>query len=656
MSEIVDVNEARSALRAIDPGSARSQWVKVGMAAKAAGLTVDEFISWSSTADNFAGARDCHSIWRSFKSEGIGPASLFQLAREAGWRPEAPPEPSRRNARPAAPNRRKPASPAKVGAPTTEHDMDRAEAIAAREDSAKMLKSMMTIIERASFAPENHPYLVRKGVSRAGLFAISLAELKSILLYSPKAGKRGKLEGDSILLAPMYGEGGAIANLEMIDPDGRKSMLPLPRSGCMWHAETIESDQRVIGLCEGIATAKTLSHARRHPVVAAGAANNMPKVAARLRQIAPGAEIHVFGDLGEDGEKYAREAADAVYGVLIQPDRNIVADGDDFNDMLAKVGDDALAAYLDARCVNPQRITFRQAEQRVHIDYVLPGLPIASVGLVVGPGSVGKSFLSLELGISVALGFSLPGIPGDFAKPVQGRVAMVFGEDDRAVINNRMHDVAKFFRLTDDQCARLDNDLVVLSLVGEDMRVTQTDNRSVTDGVFLEKLRLICSGRRLVFVDPLVRLHDADENDNTAASHLMLAIARIARDTHCAIVLLHHSGKGDREGWAAARGASAITTTARWQLNITNPTKEEIENFHLKDNARLWVKADGVKMNYSDSVRGFWLKRETGGVLVYKDPQLSDDAFGDGPLGPSRAGAAGSQGAGSQRPKGYQAR
>lgn len=633
MSEIVDIHEARSALQAIDPGSARSQWVKVGMAAHAAGLTAEDFIAWSSRADNFAGDRDCRSVWRSFKSEGIGPGSLFQLAREAGWRPDETTSSARRGQRSSAPatSRRKPAA-TQAAAPAVEHDMDRAEAIAGSENSAEMLKSMMTIIERASFAPEDHPYLVRKGVNRAGLFAISLAELKSILRYSPKAGKRGKLEGDSILLAPMYGEGGSIANLELIDADGRKSMLPLPRSGCMWHAETIESDQRVIGLCEGIATAKTLSRARRHPVVAAGAANNLPKVAKRLRQIAPGAEIHVFGDLGEDGEKYAREAADAVYGVLIQPDRGIVADGDDFNDMLAQVGDEALATYLDARCVNPQRVTFRQAIERVHIEYVLPGLPIGSVGLIVGPGSVGKSFLSLELGISVALGHSVIGIPGDFASPTPGRVALVFGEDDRAVINNRMHDVAKHFRMSDADRFRLDNDLVVLSLVGEDMRITQTDGRTVTDGEFLPKLRLICAGRRLVFVDPLVRLHDADENDNTAASHLMLSIARIARDTHCSIVLLHHSGKGDREGWAAARGASAITTTARWQLNITSPTKEEIENLRLGDNAKLWVKADGVKMNYADSVRSFWMQRQAGGVLVYKDPNLKDDPFGDGPL------------------------
>ncbi len=58
-----DINRARDALHAIPPDLPRPEWVKAGMAAHAAGLSFDDFDSWSALADCYeaAAARD---TWR----------------------------------------------------------------------------------------------------------------------------------------------------------------------------------------------------------------------------------------------------------------------------------------------------------------------------------------------------------------------------------------------------------------------------------------------------------------------------------------------------------------------------------------------------------------------------------------------------------------
>lgn len=637
-------DDAYSALMALDPGAPRDEWVRIGMAAHAAGLTVQEWITWSQKSDRFSGDKDCLQQWKSFREGAVGAGTLFYLAREAGWEPESRDEAERHPARPA------PRARAEASRPPPPP-----------QDEAKLKQRRQrldVLMAQATPADEMHPYLVRKEVNGAGLKMVRRSELREILGYMPE-GKRGELAGDEILLAPFHDGSGRAEQVEMIDGAGLKLALALPRKGLMWSEGPVDREALTLGLCEGIATAKTLMRFRGHQVISSGTANNLPEVAERIRKLNPHAEIIVFADLGDDGQMYAQRAAEAVLGFVVSPPADAFEepDGADFNDLQEVWDEAAIKGYLSAACTHPQRITFAQAEQIIPIDYALPSLPVGAVGLLVGPGSVGKSYLALELAISVTLAHNFLGVPGPFEHLIAGRTAMVFGEDDKAIVNNRMHYLAERFRLRPDDRERLDRDMLVLSLVGEDMRVTEVDMRNVREGPFLNRLRTVCQGRRLVFIDPLIRLHDSDENDNTAASHLMLSIQRIARDTRCAIVLLHHSGKGQVDGWAAARGASAITTTARWQLNATAPSKEEREKFQLTDDdARNWVKVDGVKMNYGENVRHFWLRRGAHGVLTHGEPstvEVGGSSGADSDFGPDPFAGAHLSSPSSQPPRGY---
>lgn len=82
-----ELARAYDALHSIDPGGTRDDWVRAGMAAKAAGLGFDDFDAWSARADNYS-ARAASDAWRSFKAGGIGPGTLFAMARASGWNPQ----------------------------------------------------------------------------------------------------------------------------------------------------------------------------------------------------------------------------------------------------------------------------------------------------------------------------------------------------------------------------------------------------------------------------------------------------------------------------------------------------------------------------------------------------------------------------------------
>ena len=81
-----DTERARDALYSIPADLPRDQWVKTGMAAHAAGLTLDDFDTWSASAASY-NAQAARATFRSFKTSpgGVGAGALFGMARDHGW-------------------------------------------------------------------------------------------------------------------------------------------------------------------------------------------------------------------------------------------------------------------------------------------------------------------------------------------------------------------------------------------------------------------------------------------------------------------------------------------------------------------------------------------------------------------------------------------
>jgi len=73
----------------------------------------------------------------------------------------------------------------------------------------------------------------------------------------------------------------------------------------------------------------------------------------------------------------------------------------------------------------------------------------------------------------------------------------------------------------------------------------------------------------IIFLDPLrYAFGMRDENDNAEASRQAKFMRGIADKYNCAVIIVHHSSKGELEGWKKASGASARTSLADISMNF----------------------------------------------------------------------------------------
>ena len=270
-----------------------------------------------------------------------------------------------------------------------------------------------------------------------------------------------------------------------------------------------------------------------------------------------------------------------------------------------------------------KRVTFSQARTRPNLDFVLPGLLLGSVGLVVGQGAVGKTYLALHVGIGIPLGRPIAEANGEALWPAMesGKVAVILGEDPPEIVQDRLHSLRAGLQLDERDEEILDQDLEVVSFTDEDddMRLALKNGSRLERGPFYETLRAFCEGRRLVIIDPLALVAlGLEEKDNGDMAQVMRMLAGIARATECAILVLHHVGKSRDGGeeWEKARGASSLTTSVRLQVNLGPPTEDECRDLSIPiDDRGMWVRVAQTKANYGAPAAPRLLRRAAGGVL-----------------------------------------
>jgi RecA-family ATPase len=265
------------------------------------------------------------------------------------------------------------------------------------------------------------------------------------------------------------------------------------------------------------------------------------------------------------------------------------------------------------------------------LDFVLPGLVAGHVGAIVAPGSTGKSFLELQVGIGIAA--AVPIAEGAFPTPTEPRrVVLLAGEDDSPVLAQRIHAIVD--RLTCQStydgplfptvdratlALRLAENLCIYPLQGVAMRLPTAAGAPS----LFEQLRATCTGARLLVIDPLRRFHDGDENDSAAMTSVVQACERLASGSAMAVVVAHHTNKasalnGMADQQQAVRGSSALTDAIRWQANLIRMTTKEADELGIEAEERgYFVRLELAKANYVPPQATIWLRRMPGGVLAH---------------------------------------
>jgi hypothetical protein len=155
---------------------------------------------------------------------------------------------------------------------------------------------------------------------------------------------------------------------------------------------------------------------------------------------------------------------------------------------------------------------------------------VGAAGILGGAPKTGKSFFALELAVAVA---SATAAAGRFAVPAPGPVLLCAAEDPPAVVVQRLAALA----------AGRDRTLATLPL-----EVIVEPGVRLPDGLDRLAATVALTAPRLLVLDPLIRLHRADENSAAEMAVILDGLRTLARATACAILLVHHTRKAPAGG------------------------------------------------------------------------------------------------------------
>jgi hypothetical protein len=215
------------------------------------------------------------------------------------------------------------------------------------------------------------------------------------------------------------------------------------------------------------------------------------------------------------------------------------------------------------------------------------------VSLLVAPGGTGKS--SLVLGMCMALATNRPILGSTIYQ--QCNVALLNLEDPQDEIDRRVTALAMRYGITNqDLAGRL-----FVSPAGRNVRIAENgpdgfsivnpDEKRIIERVRDEHIDVLA-------VDPFSESHTLEENSNPAMIQAAAAWRRVARDGECSVFLTHHVRKGLVESIEAARGAKALTDSARVGLLLSTMTEKEAEDLGIPPETRLqYVRLDDAKAN-----------------------------------------------------------
>lgn len=234
------------------------------------------------------------------------------------------------------------------------------------------------------------------------------------------------------------------------------------------------------------------------------------------------------------------------------------------------------------------------------------------VTAIIAPGGTGKSTISNTIALCLACGQSLLGQ----ALPRGPQAVWIFNLEDGAdELERQIAAACAFHDISPHDCGdrlHLDSGLV-------QPLCTATEDRegfALAEDVYCQLAETI-KDRKIatVIVDPFVSSHAVQENSNGAIDAIAKRWKRLAQETGCAVVLVHHTKKlGGREVTAEdGRGAVALRDAARVVLPLNPMGEKDAEELGIADPAlrRSLVRVDTGKANRAPSGAAVWIKLES---------------------------------------------
>lgn len=172
----------------------------------------------------------------------------------------------------------------------------------------------------------------------------------------------------------------------------------------------------------------------------------------------------------------------------------------------------------------------------------------SGVGVLGGAPKSCKSFLALDLAVSVASGTACL---DSFAVPTAGAALVYFAEDGADIVKSRLDDLCHHRQLALDA-------LPLWLITAPSLRLDLgADQRRLEQAVQTYKPRLL-------ILDPFVRLHRIDENDAGQVSGVLAFLRSLQRTYDLAVLLVHHTRKNGPSGKQAGLGLRGSGDLHAW--------------------------------------------------------------------------------------------
>ncbi|MHB1873007.1 MAG: AAA family ATPase, partial [Steroidobacteraceae bacterium] len=210
--------------------------------------------------------------------------------------------------------------------------------------------------------------------------------------------------------------------------------------------------------------------------------------------------------------------------------------------------------------VAPAHCLARQAEeQRWLVDQLWSE---QAVGIIGGEPKCCKSFLALDLAVSVA---AAKLCLRRFAVRHPGRVLLYAAEDALHIVRHRL----------DGICAAAGLDLADIDIqviTAPSLRLDINADRTSLDETVAQLKP------RLLVLDPFVRLHRVDENISGEVAPLLAYLRELQRRHSVAVILVHHArkGAGNMRAGQALRGSSEFHAWGDSNLYLRRGTDDRM--------------------------------------------------------------------------------
>ncbi len=265
------------------------------------------------------------------------------------------------------------------------------------------------------------------------------------------------------------------------------------------------------------------------------------------------------------------------------------------------------------------------------MEWIVDGIiPSGSVVMLSGDGGTGKSLLTLQLSVCLALGRQFIACP-----TVQCKVFAVYCEDEPDEIQRRLSDVVKHHGSNFSEI----EDFSFICRVGENTEFLQRNQygKAVGPSQFYLDVRRAAkaSGARLVILDGLHDLFDGNENSRPEARQFINMLRRIALDISGAVLLCAHPSVAGMSSGTGSAGSTAWNNAVRSRVYFTrvkdsDGKEEDVDARVLKTMKSNYSKIGGeIKLRYQDGV--FVIDSPESGTVAniqkQKQEREAEDAF-----------------------------